>query len=104
MRPDCAAPTFPSWHVSCALRTATTRCVPTGLTVLEEARTRPSRRSRCARESQFDLDVVEAFVEYMASEEGELASVGRFSKPFGVPAEARVKSSRTLAPAESVGL
>ena len=29
--------------------------------------------------SQFDLDVVEAFVEYMASEEGELASMGRFS-------------------------
>jgi putative nucleotidyltransferase with HDIG domain len=54
--------------------------------------------------SQFDPDVVEAFVEYMASEEGELASIGRFSKPFGVPAEARVKSSRTLAPAESVGL
>ena len=38
------------------------------------------------------------------AEEGDLASMGRFSKPFGVPAEARVKSSRTLAPAESVGL
>ena len=40
--------------------------------------------------SQFDPDVVEAFVEYMASEEGELASMGRFSKPFGVAVEARV--------------
>ena len=46
--------------------------------------------------SQFDPDVVEAFVEYMASEEGELASMGRFTRPFGVPAEARVKSSRSL--------
>ena len=54
--------------------------------------------------SQFDPDIVEAFVEYMASEEGELASMGRFSTPFGVPAEARVKSSRTLAGAEGVTL
>ena len=54
--------------------------------------------------SQFDLDVVEAFVEYMASEEGELASMGRFSKPFGVAVEARVKSARTLAEAASVRL
>ena len=54
--------------------------------------------------SQFDPDVVEAFVEYMASEEGELASMGRFSKPFGVAVEARVKSARTLAGAASVRL
>ena len=47
--------------------------------------------------SQFDPDVVAAFVEYMASDEGELASMGMFSAPFGVPAEARVGSSRTLA-------
>ncbi len=48
--------------------------------------------------SQFDPEAVEAFVEYMASDEGELASMGRFSAaPFGVPAEARVPSSRTLA-------
>jgi putative nucleotidyltransferase with HDIG domain len=47
--------------------------------------------------SQFDPDAVVAFVEYMASDEGELASMGMFSAPFGVPAEARVGSSRTLA-------
>jgi len=47
--------------------------------------------------SQFDPDVVAAFVEYMASDEGELASMGMFSAPFGVPAEAGVGSSRTLA-------
>jgi len=47
--------------------------------------------------SQFDPDAVEAFVEYMASEEGELASKGRFSTPFGVPAESRIKLSRSLA-------
>ena len=54
--------------------------------------------------SQFDPDVVEAFVEYMGSEEGELASMGRFSKPFGVAVEARVKSARTLAGADGVRL
>ena len=54
--------------------------------------------------SQFDPEVVEAFVEYMASEEGELASMGTFSRPFGVPAEARIKSSRTLAGAYGVRL
>ena len=47
--------------------------------------------------SQFDPEAVEAFVEYMSSEEGELASMGKFSQPFGVPAETRVKSTRTLA-------
>ena len=47
--------------------------------------------------SQFDPDAVEAFVEYMASDEGELASMGMFSAPFGVPAEAGVGSSRPLA-------
>ena len=47
--------------------------------------------------SQFDPDAVEAFVEYMSSEEGELASMGKFSQPFGAPAEARVRSTRTLA-------
>jgi putative nucleotidyltransferase with HDIG domain len=47
--------------------------------------------------SQFDPEAVEAFVEYMSSEEGELAAMGKFSQPFGVPAEARVGSSRTLA-------
>ena len=52
--------------------------------------------------SQFDPEAVEAFVEYMSSEEGELASMGRFSQPFGVPAEARVRSSRTLAGSERV--
>ena len=46
--------------------------------------------------TQFDQEAVEAFVEYMASEEGELASMGRFTTPFGVPAEARIKSSRKL--------
>ena len=54
--------------------------------------------------SQFDPDVVEAFVEYMGSEEGERASMGRFSQPFGVPAEDRIKSSRTLASADGVTL
>ena len=54
--------------------------------------------------SQFDPDVVEAFVEYMGSEEGELASMGRFSQPFGVPAEDRIKSLRTLAGADGVRL
>jgi len=52
--------------------------------------------------SQFDPEAVEAFVEYMSSEEGELASMGRFSQPFGVPAEARVRSSRTLGGSERV--
>ena len=52
--------------------------------------------------SQFDPEAVEAFVEYMASEEGELAAMGRFSQPFGVPAEARVRSSRTLTGSERV--
>ena len=52
--------------------------------------------------SQFDPEAVEAFVEYMASEEGELASMGKFSQPFGVPAEARVRSSRTLGGSERV--
>ena len=46
--------------------------------------------------SQFDPEAVAAFVEYMASDEGELASMGMFSAPFGVPAEARVGSPRTL--------
>ena len=53
--------------------------------------------------SQFDPDVVEAFVEYMASEEGEAASMGRFPTPFGAPAEAHGKS-RTLADVERVGV
>jgi hypothetical protein len=48
------------------------------------------------RVDQFDPATVVAFVEYMASDEGELASMGMFSAPFGVPAEARVESSRTL--------
>lgn len=52
--------------------------------------------------SQFDPDAVQAFVEYMSSEEGELASIGKFSQPFGVPAEERVRSSRTLAGGEKV--
>ena len=52
--------------------------------------------------SQFDPDAVEAFVEYMSSEEGELASIGRFAQPFGIPAEARVRSSRALADGEKV--
>jgi putative nucleotidyltransferase with HDIG domain len=52
--------------------------------------------------SQFDPDAVEAFVEYMTSEEGELASMGKFSQPFGVPAETRVTSSRTLGDSEKV--
>ncbi len=52
--------------------------------------------------SQFDPDAVQAFVEYMSSEEGELASTGKFSQPFGVPAEKRVRSSRTLAGGERV--
>ena len=51
--------------------------------------------------SQFDSDAVAAFVEYMASDEGELASMGMFSAPFGVPAEARVGSSRALTGARS---
>ena len=54
--------------------------------------------------SQFDQEVVQAFVEYMASDEGELASMGRFTAPFGVPAEARIKSSRTLGDVEKVGV
>ena len=52
--------------------------------------------------SQFDPEAVEAFVEYMSSEEGELASVGNFSNPFGVPAEGGGASSRTLAGVERV--
>ena len=52
--------------------------------------------------SQFDPEAAQAFVEYMSTAEGELASMGKFSQPFGVPAEARVKSSRTLASPESV--
>ena len=47
--------------------------------------------------SQFDSEAVEAFVEYMSSEEGELASMGRFSTPFGVPADGGGAMSRTLA-------
>ena len=52
--------------------------------------------------SQFDPDAVEAFVDYMSTEEGEFASMGQFSQPFGVPAEERVRSSRTLAGSERV--
>ena len=37
--------------------------------------------------SQFDPEAVEAFVEYMASEEGKLVSMGRFPEPAGVSAE-----------------
>ncbi len=51
--------------------------------------------------SQFDPDAVQAFVEYMSSEEGELAAVGRFSTPFGVAADARVEA-RTTAGIERV--
>ena len=52
--------------------------------------------------SQFDAEAVEAFVEYMASEEGELASMGNFSTPFGVPGEGGTAMSRTLYGAEGV--
>ena len=52
--------------------------------------------------SQFDPDAVAAFVEYMASDEGEAASLGRFPTPFGAPAAAHGQS-RTLADVESVG-
>ncbi len=52
--------------------------------------------------SQFDPEAVEAFVEFMASEEGELASMGNFSNPFGVPAEADRPASRTLAGVERI--
>ena len=52
--------------------------------------------------SQFDPEAVEAFVEYMASEEGELASMGNFSNPFGVPAEGGGAVSRTLTGVERV--
>lgn len=38
--------------------------------------------------SQFDPEAVDAFVEYMASEEGELASMWTFAEASGVPAEA----------------
>ena len=52
--------------------------------------------------SQFDPEVVEAFVEYMASDEGEAASMGRFPTPFGAPAEIDGQSRR-LVDVESVG-
>ena len=52
--------------------------------------------------SQFDAEAVEAFVEYMSSEEGELASMGNFVAPFGVSAEGGGAMSRTLAGVERV--
>ena len=52
--------------------------------------------------SQFDPEAVEAFVEFMASDEGELASMGTFSNPFGAPAEAGRPASRRLAGVERV--
>ena len=65
---------------------------------------RPYRAGRISDESleeitmcsgtQFDPEAVEAFVECMASEEGELASMGTFSEPSGVPAEGRGGSLR----------
>jgi putative nucleotidyltransferase with HDIG domain len=54
--------------------------------------------------SQFDAEAVEAFVEYMASEEGELASVGRFTTPFGLPGIEGGESSRKLVAAEQAGV
>jgi putative nucleotidyltransferase with HDIG domain len=52
--------------------------------------------------SQFDPEAVKAFVEYMASEEGEAASMGRFPTPFGVPVEI-APMSRTITSEERVG-
>ena len=51
--------------------------------------------------SQFDPEAVGALVQYMSSEEGELASVGIFSKPFGMPAVDQ-GTPRTLAQVEGV--
>ena len=49
--------------------------------------------ARCAG-TQFDPEAAEAFVEYMASEESELASTGKFPEPFGVPCLPRTVERR----------
>ena len=46
--------------------------------------------------TQFDAEAVQAFVEYMSSEEGEQAAAGMFATPFGLPSVAARESSRGL--------
>ena len=54
--------------------------------------------------SQFDAEAVQAFVEYMSSEEGELAAMGMFSTPFGLPSVEGGESSRKLVFPEKIGV
>ena len=39
--------------------------------------------------TQFDPEAVQAFIEYMASDEGKVASMANFPMPFGVTTEAQ---------------